>query len=171
MDCCGEPIRPGANELSMRNSKMNVFRRSQRGVTLLEMIVVLVIIALIAGLVGVRLVSQVDRSKSVAAKAQIQMLKNAVESVRADIGRLPTTEEGLKLLVEAPADMTNWFGPYIENDVPTDPWGAPYIYEPDPNSRTYFLYSLGDDGAPGGRGAGQDIGNLPPSLKTQLPDG
>ena len=155
----------------MRISKLNAIRGSQRGVTLLEMIVVLVIIALIAGLVGVRLVSQVDRSKSVAAKAQIQMLKNAIESVRADIGRLPTAEEGLKLLVEAPADMTNWFGPYIDGDAPTDPWGVPYVYHPDPDSRAYFLYSLGDDGAPGGRGAGQDIGNLPPSLKLQSPDG
>lgn len=135
----------------------------QRGVTLLEMLVVLVIIALLAGLVGVRLLSQVDRSKSVAAKAQVEMLKSAVESLRADIGRLPTPQEGLALLTDAPAGMANWFGPYIEGEMPLDPWGRPYRFEVDASGREFYLYSLGDDDAIGGRGAAQDIGRLPPS--------
>lgn len=142
----------------------------QHGVTLLEMIVVLVIIAMLAGLVGVRLMSQIDRSKSVAAKAQIQMLKNAVESLRADIGRLPTAEEGLRYLVEPPAGEDAWFGPYIEGEAPLDPWKRPYVYELDPGSKEFYLYSLGEDGIPGGRGASQDIGVLPPSLQA-LPSG
>lgn len=137
---------------------------SQFGVTLLEMLVVLVIIALLAGLVGVRLISQVDRSKSVAAKAQVEMLKSAVESLRADIGRLPTKEEGLSLLSVAPPEMSNWFGPYLEGETPLDPWGRAYQYETDGAGKEFFLYSLGDDGAVGGQGAAQDVGKLPPSL-------
>lgn len=137
--------------------------RGQQGVTLLEMLVVLVIIALLAGLVGVRLLSQVDRSKSVAAKAQVELLKSAVESLRADIGRLPTPQEGLALLTDAPPGMTNWFGPYIEGEMPLDPWGRAYRFEVDAAGREFYLYSLGDDDAAGGRGAAQDIGRLPPS--------
>lgn len=137
--------------------------RSQRGVTLLEMLVVLVIIALLAGLVGVRLLSQVDRSKSVAAKAQVESLKSAIESLRADIGRLPTVEEGLSLLTAAPPEMANWFGPYIDADIPADPWGRPYRFETDASGREFFLYTFGDDGKAGGQGAAQDIGRLPPA--------
>ena len=136
--------------------------RSQLGVTLLEMLVVLVIIALLAGLVGVRLLSQVDRSKSVAAKAQVESLKSAIESLRADIGRLPTADEGLSLLMAAPPEMANWFGPYIDADVPADPWGRPYRFEMDTAGREFFLYTLGEDGKIGGQGAAQDIGKLPP---------
>jgi len=134
----------------------------QRGVTLLEMLVVLVIIALLAGLVGVRLLSQVDRSKAVAAKAQVESLKSALESLRADIGRLPKPEEGLSLLTEAPPEMANWFGPYIDGEAPLDPWGRPYVFETDAAGREFFLYTLGDDGEVGGQGAAQDIGRLPP---------
>ncbi len=137
--------------------------RPQRGVTLLEMLVVLVIIALLAGLVGVRLLSQVDRSKAVAAKAQVESLKSAIESLRADIGRLPTADEGLTLLMEAPPEMANWFGPYIDAALPSDPWGRPYRFEIDPVGREFYLYTLGEDGKVGGQGAAQDIGRLPPA--------
>lgn len=135
----------------------------QRGVTLLEMLVVLIIIAIIAGLVGVRLVSQVDRSKTIAARAQVEMLKSAVESLRVDMGRLPTREEGLRFLVTPPPSAGNWFGPYIDGDVPSDPWGRPYVYDEAADGKSFYLYSLGEDGAPGGDGAAQDIGKLPPS--------
>lgn len=100
---------------------------AQRGVTLLEMLAVLIIIAIIAGLVGVRLISQVDRSKSIAAKAQVEMLKSAVESLRVDMGRLPSQEEGLIHLVTPPSSEPNWFGPYIDGELPADPWGRPYL--------------------------------------------
>lgn len=133
----------------------------QNGVTLLEMLVVLVIIAMLAGLVGVRLLSQVDRSKAIAAKAQIETLVSAVESLRADVGRLPTPEEGLALLTAAPPEMTNWFGPYIDADIPLDPWGRPYRFEVDSSGREFFLYTLGEDDQAGGQGAAQDIGRTP----------
>lgn len=136
-------------------------RQGEAGVTLLEMLVVLVIIALLAGLVGVRMLSQVDRSKAVAAKAQIATLVSAVESLRADIGRLPTAEEGLGLLTAAPPEMTNWFGPYIDGAAPLDPWGRAYRFEADAARREFYLYTLGEDGEPGGQGAAQDIGRLP----------
>lgn len=135
--------------------------RGQAGVTLLEMLVVLVIIALLAGLVGVRLLSQVDRSKAVAAKSQVETLVSAVESLRADIGRLPSAEEGLMLLVVAPPEMSNWFGPYIDGELPPDPWGRAYLFETDAAGREFFLYTFGDDGKAGGQGAAQDIGRLP----------
>jgi general secretion pathway protein G len=125
------------------------------------MLVVLVIIAILAGLVGVRLLSQVDRSKSIAAKAQVEMLKSAVESLRADIGRLPTAEEGLALLTDAPPEMADWFGPYVDGELPMDPWNRPYHFETDASGREFYLYSLGDDDAVGGRGAAQDVGRLP----------
>ncbi|HBK92135.1 MAG TPA: type II secretion system protein GspG [Parvularcula sp.] len=136
-------------------------RRRQRGVTLLEMLVVLVIIALLAGLVGVRLLSQVDRSKAIAAKAQIETLVSAVESLRADIGRLPEPEEGLNLLTAAPQEMVNWFGPYLDEGLPADPWGRPYRFEVDASGREFYLYTLGADDQVGGQGAAQDIGRLP----------
>ena len=136
-------------------------RRRQEGVTLLEMLVVLVIIALLAGLVGVRLLSQVDRSKAVAAKAQIETLVGALESLRADIGRLPNPDEGLGLLTAAPPEMSNWFGPYIDGEIPLDPWGRAYQFDVDAAGREFYLYTLGDDGKPGGQGASQDIGRTP----------
>lgn len=135
--------------------------RSQEGVTLLEMLVVLVIIALLAGLVGVRLLSQVDRSKAIAAKAQVETLVSAVESLRADIGRLPEKDEGLALLTAAPQEMVNWFGPYIEDELPADPWGRPYRFDVDASGREFYLYTLGADDQVGGQGAAQDIGRLP----------
>lgn len=148
-----------------RLNLMHQDARRQQGVTLLEMLVVLVIIALLAGLVGVRLLSQVDRSKAVAAKAQVESLKSAIESLRADIGRLPTAEEGLTLLTVAPPEMSNWFGPYMDAEIPLDPWGRPYRFETDAAGREYFLYTLGEDGVVGGQGAGQDIGKLPPAAQ------
>lgn len=139
----------------------------QSGVTLLEMLVVLVIIALIAGLVGVRLITQVDRSKSVAADAQIHLIKTAIETAQIDLGRLPSEQEGLAILYTPPPNAKNWFGPYLDAAAPADPWGRPYIYKPSEDGRRFYLYSLGEDGAPGGQGAAQDIGILPPDLQQQ----
>ncbi|WP_422012255.1 type II secretion system major pseudopilin GspG [Roseateles sp.] len=145
----------------------NRFLPFARGFTLLEMLVVLVIIGLIAGLVGPRLFSKVDQSKVITATTQVKMLRGAVENVRLDIGRYPTAEEGLSLLIKPPADATlvpRWRGPYLDADVPADPWQHPYLYAlGGANGQPFALYSYGADGQPGGTGDAADLGVLPAS--------
>ena len=136
------------------------------GFTLIEMLVVLVIIGLLAGLVGPKLFGKVDSSKVQTAQTQVKMLKGALESMRLDIGRFPTTEDGLALLNTQPKDdqtRSRWRGPYLDDDVPLDPWGTPYQYSvPGSNNQPFALYSLGADGKRGGEGADADVGYLPP---------
>jgi general secretion pathway protein G len=138
-------------------------RPRARGFTLLEMLVVLVIIGLLAGLVGPQLLGRVDTSKVTAADTQIRMLKAAIETMRLDIGRFPTQEEGLQMLMTPPQDervARKWRGPYLAEDVPLDPWGNPYVYRP-ASGTTIILYSYGADGQAGGEGINADIGFLP----------
>jgi general secretion pathway protein G len=136
------------------------------GFTLLEMLVVLVIIGLLAGLVGPRLFTQVDASKVKTADAQIKMIRGALETMRLDINRFPTAEEGLRILYFEPsANETKklWRGPYLDEPVPHDPWDNPYQYSlPGANNQPYALYSLGGDGQRGGEGIASDVGYLPP---------
>ncbi|MGN6113640.1 MAG: type II secretion system major pseudopilin GspG [Luteimonas sp.] len=140
-------------------------RRAQRGFTLLEMIVVLVIIGLIMGLIGPRLFGQADKAKVQTARTQVQMLKGALETMRLDIGRFPTDEEGLGLLVTRPSDPAlgaRWSGPYLDGAVPEDPWGYPYRYSPDPSpNQPLTLFSTGADGKPGGTEFDADVGFTP----------
>jgi general secretion pathway protein G len=139
--------------------------RDQRGFTLLELLVVLVIVGLLAGLVGPRLLDRLDRSKTQAAEAQVRLLRTALDTMRLDLGRYPTVEEGLRLLVQAPGEpavRARWRGPYLDGAVPEDPWGRAYLYQPrgrDPNP--IALFSLGADGRRGGDGADADVGLLP----------
>jgi general secretion pathway protein G len=136
-----------------------------RGFTLLEMLVVLVIIGLLAGLVGPRLFSKVDQSRVQTAQVQVKMLRGALESVRLDIGRYPTPEEGLGLLSKPPADPAGakrWRGPYLDDALPPDPWGNPYQFAmPGADGQPFALYSLGADGKRGGNGDDADVGVLP----------
>ena len=136
------------------------------GFTLLEMLVVLVIIGLIASLVGPRLFSRVDTSKVQIADTQSRMLRGAVETFQLEVGRLPTVDEGLAVLVKPPADeraKSRWRGPYLDEAVPADPWGNPYVYSmPGRDGMPFALYSLGADGKPGGEGNDADVGFLPP---------
>ena len=136
-----------------------------RGFTLLEMIVVLVIIGLIMGLVGPRLFSQADKAKVQSADTQVRMLKGALETMRLDIGRFPSEQEGLQLLVARPGDArlaTRWSGPYLDEGVPGDPWGNPYQYSPKAaGDHPLTLYSTGADGKPGGTDYDADVGFTP----------
>lgn len=140
-------------------------KTTERGFTLLEMIVVLVIIGLIAGLVGPNLFRQADRAKVQTAETQVKMIRGALHTLRLDIGRLPTQEEGLKLLVQRPQDekvAQFWEGPYIDGGVPLDPWNRDYVYSSSPSEiESFSLYSLGADGQQGGDGDNSDVGYLP----------
>ncbi|KAA0874389.1 type II secretion system major pseudopilin GspG [Nitrincola tapanii] len=139
------------------------FRAS--GFTLLEMIVVLVIIGLLAGLVGPNLFRQADRAKVQTAETQISMIRGALHAFRLDVGRFPTEAEGLNALVRAPSDervSAFWEGPYLDGSVPLDPWNRPYEYSLQASATERFsLYSLGADGQRGGEGLDADIGYLP----------
>lgn len=132
---------------------------------MLEILVVLAIIGLIAAVVGPRLFIQLDKSKSQTARLQIRSLEAALETMRIDIGRLPTEQEGLVLLVQAnPEQAPGWSGPYLDKDLPQDPWGRPYIYvAPAPStsgapaeSRARVI-SYGADGQEGGEGVNADV--------------
>ncbi|MET3228369.1 UNVERIFIED_ORG: general secretion pathway protein G [Burkholderia sp. 1263] len=134
---------------------------AQRGFTLLELLVVLVIIGLLAGIVGPRLFANVDKSKVTTAKAQINVLSKAVEQLRLDIGRYPTQQEGLNLLMSPPADGTpGWGGPYLSKAVPLDPWGTPYLYKyPGTRNPDYDIVSSGADKKPATANANAELHN------------
>ena len=139
--------------------------RRQHGFTLLEMIVVLVIIGLIMGLVGPRLFGQADKAKVQTAGTQVRMLRGALQTMRLDISRWPTEQEGLALLTTKPANadaVRGWAGPYLDEAVPLDPWGQPYQYSPQASGDNPFtLYSFGADAKAGGEGQDADVG-FPP---------
>lgn len=141
--------------------------RPSRGFTLIEMLVVMVLIGLLAGLVGPKLFGRVDSSKVQTAAAQIKMLKGSLETFHLDVGRFPTQAEGLNVLNQAPGEdraRARWRGPYLDQDLPLDPWGNVYVYSlPGANGQPFALYSLGADGKRGGEGTDADIGLLPPS--------
>jgi general secretion pathway protein G len=132
---------------------------TQRGFTLLELLVVMVIIGLLASYVGPKFFSQIGKSEVKAARAQIDALEKALDQFRLDLGRYPTTEQGLAALMERPAGEQKWGGPYLKKAVPNDPWGRPYAYRQPGEHGEYDLLSLGKDGQPGGTGEAEDINN------------
>ena len=134
-------------------------RRASKGFTLLELLVVMVIIGLLAGLVAPRYFAQVGKSQTKVAKAQIDSLEKALDQYRLDVGRYPSTEEGLQALVAAPSGETNWAGPYLRKGIPPDPWGRPYVYGQPGTHGDYDLQSYGKDGREGGTGEDADIVN------------
>ena len=139
------------------------FRRRSRGTaagfTLVELLVVLAILTLLAGLVGPRVLGQLGGAKSKTAAVQIADIDKAMELFKLDVGRFPTTEEGLAALATKPSTVSSgWAGPYLKGTLPTDPWGKPYHYQLSP-AGTIEILSLGADGAVGGEGENADIRN------------
>jgi general secretion pathway protein G len=131
----------------------------RNGFTLIELLVVVVIIGLLAGFVAPRYFSQVGKSEVQIVRAQIDAFEKALDQYRLDTRRYPTTEQGLKALIERPAGEAHWGGPYLRKDVPLDPWGRPYAYRTPGTKGDYDLMSYGRDGMPGGVGDAADITN------------
>ena len=132
--------------------------RHARGFTLLELLVVIVIIGLLAAYVGPKYFAQLGKSEVTVAKAQIEAFEKSLDTYRLDVGRYPTTEEGLAaLLVAPPAAGTRWNGPYLKKAVPLDPWGHAYQYRAPGSKGEYDIVSMGKDGQLGGSGENADI--------------
>ena len=136
---------------------MHYRRHSSSGFTLLELLVVMVIIGLLAGYVAPRYFSQVGKSEVKVAQAQIVALGKALDTYRLDIGRYPTTEQGLNALMVRPQNEPKWQGPYLQKAVPLDPWGRVYQYKMPGEHGDFDLWSFGKDGQPGGNDEAADI--------------
>jgi len=129
-------------------------RSSKKGFTLVEILVVMVIIGLIASLVGPRLFPKLGKGKQSAAKA---LLGQGLDQFRLDVGRYPTTQEGLNALMVNPGGIDQWDGPYLKKELPKDPWERPYLYQCPGTHGEYDLFSYGRDGALGGEGEDKDV--------------
>lgn len=130
--------------------------RNEKGFTLVELIVVVIIIGLIAALVVPKFFGKVEQSKIKAAEAQIELFGAALDQFKLDVGRYPTSSEGLQVL-RASSGIENWHGSYVKKDIPADPWGKPYMYTSPGSHDDYDIISYGADGAQGGEEGNQDI--------------
>ena len=133
--------------------------RARRGITLIEMLVVLTIIALFAALVAPKMLGQGDKARVTAARAQINSFMTALGAYKLDTGLYPSTEMGLAALRNRPQNLPQWQGPYLPQDVPVDPWGRAYIYKypGEHNADEPEIVCLGADGQPGGEGIMADL--------------
>ena len=138
---------------------MRIEGRQNRGISLIELLVVMAIIAMFLTLVGSRVFRNVEKSKQVVAKNQIHEFETVLDMFRLDVGRYPTTQEGLQALQVKPAGADNWDGPYMKKDVPLDPWNRPYVYRCPGQRADFDLIALGADGQEGGEGDNRDITN------------
>lgn len=133
-------------------------RAAQAGFTLVELLVVMVILVLLASLVGPRVIGYLGSSRTKTAKVQIESLATTLDLFKLDTGRYPSVSEGLKVLVERPANVTAWNGPYLQKGaVPKDPWGQSYHYRIPGQHGAFDLYSLGADNQQGGDGENRDV--------------
>jgi general secretion pathway protein G len=141
---------------------MTFLGRRRSGFTLLELVVVIIVLGLLAGIVAPQIIGRLSEAKSTTARTQIELLSLALDGYRLDNGSYPTTEQGLAALRERPTRPpvpANWRGPYLRKDVPLDPWGRPYLYRApgERNPAAFDLGSLGRDGKVGGDGEDADI--------------
>jgi general secretion pathway protein G len=144
--------------MSVRRIPKN--RAGEAGFTLVELLVVLVILVLLASIIGPRVIGYLGSSRSKTAHVQIEGLVTSLELFHIDIGRYPTTSEGLDGLVKAPGKTLGWNGPYIsKNSLPLDPWGQAYRYESPGKKGPFDLYTFGRDGKEGGTNEDADIWN------------
>lgn len=132
-------------------------RAHAAGFTLMELLIVLVIVGLLAALVGPTLYQQIKPAKQSAARAQIENFATALDSFFIDLGRHPTTQEGLAVLRAKPDGGEKWKGPYLKKEIPVDPWGNPYVYLSPGRNGGYEIVSWGADGREGGEDDNADI--------------
>ena len=134
--------------------------KKNSGFSMIELLVVMVILGLLAGLVAPQFFGKVDSSKVRTADTQIKMLKMALQTYRLDVGQYPASIESLR--VKPQNDNGFWDGPYLEESIPLDPWNTPYVYQKDTSAEQgFYLYSYGADSQPGGEGINADIGYVP----------
>ncbi|MGI8894874.1 MAG: type II secretion system major pseudopilin GspG [Casimicrobiaceae bacterium] len=134
-------------------------RRGMHGMTLIEILVVLVLIGVVMGIVGGNFLGKGEKAKADAAKIEINQIGQTLDLYKLEVGRYPATQEGLQALLTAPAGVANWNGPYWKNGkLPKDPWGNEYKYvSPSSRGSAYDIVSLGADGRDGGEGPNKDI--------------
>ena len=146
-----------------RGRDMNTAGRSragtQRGFTLMELLVVLAILGLLMSLVGPRVLNQLGGAKTKTAGIQIKDLEQSLEMYKLDVGRFPSTEQGLVALMIKPGNAAGWNGPYLKSDVPLDPWNREYHYKYPGENGELDIYSYGQDGQAGGESEDSDVGN------------
>ncbi len=142
----------------MSNNNWNISKKCQRGFTLIELMVVMIILGLLAALVVPKMFGKLETAKTNAAYAQIELFGTALDSYRLDVGKYPTTSDGMEALISPVSGAEEWNGPYLrKNEIPLDPWGNPYTYESPGTHGDYDLYSLGADNSEGGDGEDRDI--------------
>jgi len=127
------------------------------GFTLIELLMVMVIIGLLAAIVAPKFIGKVGKAKLQAAQAQIELFGAALDAYRLDVGRYPTTEQGLVALRLQPDDASTWDGPYLKKRIPSDPWKNDYIYKSPGDYGEYDIISYGADGKDGGEDEDRDI--------------
>ena len=136
-------------------------KKRSKGFTLIELLVVLAILTMLAGLVGPKVLGLLGGAKSKTAAVQIADIEKSLELFKLDVGRFPSTKEGLAALATKPESANGWNGPYLKGGVPNDPWGKPYVYNSPTTNGGIDIIALGADGQPGGEGENADIRNKP----------
>lgn len=129
-----------------------IFKQSEAGFTILEILAVLLLLAALYAIVGTAVGDQIEKGKRSATKIQLGVFKTSLKEYKMDNGAYPSTEQGLDALVHQPASQENWNGPYLDGDIPKDQWGNAYVYKSPGthNSDSYDLYSMNSDGKEGG---------------------
>lgn len=134
-----------------------IIRHKHSGFTMMELLIVLVIIGLLAALVGPALYQRIAPAKESVARAQIENFMTALDSYFVDTGRFPSAQQGLQALRLRPENEAHWQGPYLKKELPTDPWGNPFVYRSPGRNGGYELLSLGADGREGGEADNRDV--------------
>lgn len=142
--------------MKLPNKKHTILRRA---FTLIELLVVILIIAILAAMIVPKIVGRTEQAKVAKAMGDLEAMNKMIETFRIDVGRYPSSEEGVFALREQPGDADGWRGPYTTKPIPADPWGNEYYYEwPGPyGDESYVLLSFGKDGQEGGEGDNEDI--------------